>query len=106
LNTWSRDLIAKECIKLGIIKEKEEVSKYYWHSIGHSLGLDTHDLGMQGREFTFAEGMVFTVEPGIYISEENIGIRIEDDILVTKTGCEVLTKNIIKEVNEIEEFMK
>jgi len=50
--------------------------------------------------------MVFTVEPGIYISEENIGIRIEDDILVTKTGCEVLTKNIIKEVNEIEEFMK
>ncbi len=106
LNTWSRDLIAKECIKLGIIKEKEEVSKYYWHSIGHSLGLDTHDLGMQGREFTFAEGMVFTVEPGIYISEESIGIRIEDDILVTKTGCEVLTKNIIKEVNEIEEFMK
>ena len=106
LNAWSRNLIAKECIKLGIIKEKEEVSKYYWHSIGHSLGLDTHDLGMQGREFTFAEGMVFTVEPGIYISEESIGIRIEDDILVTKTGCEVLTKNIIKEVNEIEEFMK
>jgi len=106
LNTWSRDLIAEECIKLGIIKEKEEVSKYYWHSIGHSLGLDTHDLGMQGRDFTFAEGMVFTVEPGIYISEESIGIRIEDDILVTKTGCEVLTKNMIKEVNEIEEFMK
>ena len=106
LNTWARDLIAEECIKLGIIKEKEEVSKYYWHSIGHSLGLDTHDLGMQGREFTFAEGMVFTVEPGIYISEESIGIRIEDDILVTKTGCEVLTKNMIKEVNEIEEFMK
>ena len=106
LNAWSRDLIAEECIKLGIIKEKEEVSKYYWHSIGHSLGLDTHDLGMQGREFTFTEGMVFTVEPGIYISEESIGIRIEDDILVTKNGCEVLTKNMIKEVNEIEDFMK
>ena len=106
LNTWARDLIAEECIKLGIIKEKDEVSKYYWHSIGHNLGLDTHDLGMQGREFTFAEGMVFTVEPGIYISEESIGIRIEDDILVTKDGCEVLTKNMIKEVNEIEEFMK
>ena len=106
LNTWARDLIAEECIKLGIIKEKEEVSKYYWHSIGHSLGLDTHDLEMQGREFTFTEGMVFTVEPGIYIGEENIGIRIEDDILVTKDGCEVLTKNMIKEINEIEEFMK
>jgi Xaa-Pro aminopeptidase len=106
LNIWSRDLIAEECIKLGLIKEKEEVSKYYWHSIGHSLGLDTHDLGIQGREFTFTEGMVFTVEPGIYIGEESIGIRIEDDILVTKDGCEVLTKNMIKEVNEIEEFMK
>jgi Xaa-Pro aminopeptidase len=50
--------------------------------------------------------MVFTVEPGIYIGEENIGIRIEDDVLVTKDGCEVLTKEMIKEVNEIEEFMK
>ncbi|EKQ56021.1 MULTISPECIES: aminopeptidase P family protein [unclassified Clostridium] len=105
LNIWAKDLIAEECIKLGIIKEKTEVSKYYWHSIGHSLGLDTHDLGVQGREFIFTEGMVFTVEPGIYISEESIGIRIEDDILVTKDGCEVLTKNMIKEVHEIEEFM-
>lgn len=106
LNIWARNLIAEECIKLGLIKEKEEVNRYYWHSIGHSLGLDTHDLGIRGREFIFAEGMVFTVEPGIYISEENIGIRIEDDILVTKTGCEVLTKDMIKEVKEIEEFMK
>lgn len=106
LNIWARDLIAEECINLGIIKEKDEVSKYYWHSIGHSLGLDTHDLGIKGREFVFAEGMVFTVEPGIYIEEESIGIRIEDDILVTKDGCEVLTKDMIKEVSEIEEFMK
>lgn len=106
LNAWARDLIAEECIKLGLIEEKEKVSKYYWHSIGHSLGLDTHDLGIHGREFTFVEGMVFTVEPGIYINEENIGIRIEDDILVTKDGCEVLTKRMIKEVAEIEDFMK
>ena len=105
LDEWARDLIAEECIKLGIIKEKSEVRKYYWHRIGHSLGLDTHDLGILGREFTFKEGMVFTVEPGIYIGEESIGIRIEDDILVTKDGCEVLTKDMIKEVNEIEEFM-
>lgn len=105
LNAWSRDLIAEECIKLGIIKEKQEVSKYYWHSIGHNLGLDTHDVEPQGRDFVFEEGMVFTVEPGIYIGEESIGIRIEDDVLVTQNGCEVLTKNMIKEVNEIEEFM-
>ena len=104
--TSSFSLIAEECIKLGIIKEKEEVSKYYWHSIGHNLGLDTHDLEPQGREFVFEKGMVFTVEPGIYISEEGIGIRIEDDVLVTEDGCEVLTKDMIKEVKDIEEFMK
>lgn len=106
LDEWARGLIAEECIKLGIIKEKEEVIKYYWHRIGHSLGLDTHDLGILGREFTFKEGMVFTVEPGIYIGEEGIGIRIEDDILVTKDGCEVLTKDMIKEIRDIEDFMK
>lgn len=106
LNSWATDLIAEECIKLGIINDKNEVRKCYWHSIGHSLGLDTHDVEPQGRNFTFAEGMVFTVEPGIYIGEENIGIRIEDDVLVTKDGCEVLTKDMIKEVSEIERLMK
>ncbi|MGG7148294.1 aminopeptidase P family protein [Clostridium butyricum] len=106
LNTWATDLIAEECIKLGIIKEKKDVSKYYWHSIGHNLGLDTHDVEPQGRNFVFEEGMVFTVEPGIYISEESIGIRIEDDVLVTADGCEVLTKGMMKEVSEIEAFMK
>ena len=99
LNAWATDLIAEECIKLGIIKSKDEVRKYYWHSIGHNLGLDTHDVEPQGREFTFKEGMVFTVEPGIYIAEEGIGIRIEDDVLITTDGCEVLSKN------KIEEFM-
>lgn len=105
LNAKATDLIAEECIKLGIIKEKSEVRKYYWHSIGHNLGLDVHDVEPQGRKFTFKEGMVFTVEPGIYIAEESIGIRIEDDVLITKDGCEVLTKNMIKEVKEIEDFM-
>lgn len=106
LNAWATDLIAEECIKLGIVKEKKDVSKYYWHSIGHNLGLDTHDVEPQGRNFVFEEGMVFTVEPGIYISEESIGIRIEDDVLVTADGCEVLTKGMMKEVSEIEAFMK
>lgn len=106
LNSWATGLIADECIKLGIIKEKDEVRKYYWHSIGHNLGLDTHDVEPRERDFIFKEGMVFTVEPGIYIAEEGIGIRIEDDVLITNDGCEVLTKNMIKEVDEIEKFMK
>ena len=106
LNAWARDLIAQECINLGMITEKEEVSKHYWHSIGHNLGLDTHDLEPQGRKFTFKAGMVFTVEPGIYNSEEGIGIRIEDDVLVTEDGCEVLTEGMIKDIPDIENFMK
>ena len=67
--------------------------------------MDTHDVEPQGRNFVFDEGMVFTVEPGIYIGEEGIGIRIEDDVLVTKDGCTVLTKNMIKDVADIEKFM-
>lgn len=104
-NKKAKDMIAKECIKLGLIEKEEEVSKYYWHSIGHSLGLDTHDMDKPDRDVVFEEGMVWTVEPGIYIDEESIGIRIEDDILVTKDGAEVLTKNMIKSVEDIENFM-
>lgn len=106
LNKMATEWIAEECIKLGLIKNKEEVSKYYWHSIGHSLGLDTHDISNKDRNTTFKEGMVWTVEPGIYIEEESIGIRIEDDVLITSNGVEVLTKDMIKTVEDIEEFMK
>ena len=106
LNKQARKWIAEECIKLGLIKDEEEVNKYYWHRIGHSLGLDTHDVDTVDRETVFEKGMVWTVEPGIYIEEEGIGVRIEDDILVVDGGVEVLTKNMIKTVDEIEEFMK
>ena len=105
INNKATDLIAEECIKLGLIKEKSEVSKYYFHSIGHSLGLDTHDLETPHRDITFKEGVVYTVEPGIYIEEENIGIRIEDDVLVTEAGVINLTSKMIKTVEEIENFM-
>ncbi len=105
INNKATDLIAEECIKLGLIKEKSEVSKYYFHSIGHSLGLDTHDLETPHRDIKFKEGVVYTVEPGIYIEEENIGIRIEDDVLVTEDGVINLTSKMIKTVEEIENFM-
>ncbi|MGL5479696.1 MAG: M24B family metallopeptidase, partial [Clostridium sp.] len=106
INSLARDWIAEECIKLGLIKDKSEVSKYYFHSIGHSLGLDTHDIENPGRNTILKPGMVYTVEPGIYIPEEGIGVRIEDDVLITSDGNEVLTKDMIKSVNEIEDFMK
>ena len=106
INKLAKDLIAEECIKLGLIKEKGDVSKYYYHSIGHSLGLDTHDVELENRDVVFEPGMIYTVEPGIYIEEEGIGIRIEDDVLITNEGNEVLTKDMIKAIDEIEEFMK
>lgn len=106
VNEKATDLIAEECIKLGIIDDKKDVRKYYYHSIGHSLGMDTHDIETPHRDITFEPGVVFTVEPGIYIEEEGIGIRIEDDILVTEDGVINLSSDIIKSVDEIEEFMK
>lgn len=105
LNKKAKEWIAEECILLGIIKNKEEVSRYYYHSIGHSLGMDTHDIELENRNVIFQPGMIYTVEPGIYIEEEGIGIRIEDDVLITEEGNEVLTKKMIKTVDEIEEFM-
>lgn len=106
LNSKAREWIAEECISLGLITNKDEVSKFYYHSIGHSLGLDTHDIELENRDVIFEAGMVYTVEPGIYIEAENIGIRIEDDILITENGNEVLTKDMIKTIEEIETFME
>ncbi|NLB84974.1 MAG: aminopeptidase P family protein [Acholeplasmataceae bacterium] len=103
-NDFGKNILAEECLKIGLISTKEEISKYYYHSLGHFLGLDTHDLG--DRSFTLQPGMVITCEPGLYIASEKIGIRIEDDVLITENGAINLSKNIIKEIDEIERFMK
>lgn len=103
INDAANDMLAEKCLELGLTTKKEDYKKYYFHSIGHSLGLDTHDVGKRWGELK--EGMVWTVEPGLYIPEEGIGIRIEDDVLVTKGGNEVLTKDMIKSVEDIERFM-
>ena len=67
------------------------------------MGAQTHDVG--DRSQLLQEGMVITVEPGLYIAPWGIGIRIEDDALVTEDGCEIMTKDMIKTVEEIEAFM-
>jgi len=77
---------------LGLLKEKNDYRKYFPHSISHGLGIDVHD-SLGGPE-TFQPGMVLTVEPGIYIPEEKIGVRIEDDILITETGHENLSQRL------------
>ncbi|PCH61552.1 MAG: Xaa-Pro aminopeptidase [Gammaproteobacteria bacterium] len=102
--------------KLETLIEKEQYREFYMHRTGHWLGMDVHDVGDYkiGGEWRLLEpGMVLTVEPGLYIrNPENIakkwhfiGIRIEDDVLVTKTGNEVLTQGAPKEVDEIEALM-
>lgn len=108
------ELMTEELIGLGLIS-REDVAhqdpswpaykKYFMHGTSHYLGLDVHDYGLwDGSEIK--EGMVFTVEPGIYIPEEGLGIRIEDDIVVTKGEPINLTKAIPKEVEDIERAMK
>ena len=101
-----------ELIKLGLL-DKHDVQKqdpekplfrqYFMHGTSHYLGLDVHDVG--NFDWAMKEGMVFTCEPGIYILEEELGIRLENDILVTSNGPDDLMKNIPIETEEIEDLM-
>ena len=93
----------EELKKIGLVKTKEDVFNYYFHGVSHFIGAETHDVG--DRSQTLKPGMIISVEPGLYIAEWGIGIRIEDDALVTENGCEILTKDMIKTVEDIERFM-
>jgi Xaa-Pro aminopeptidase len=107
------DEATKEFLKLGLIKEQDVKNedpenrayrKYLYHGISHHLGLDVHDLGSRTGPIT--EGMLFTVEPGIYIEEEKMGVRIENNIWITKDGHIDLFEGIPITVEEIEAVMK
>jgi Xaa-Pro aminopeptidase len=117
-------VLTKGLVKLGLLKgdvrqliKKDAYRRFYMHRTGHWLGMDVHDVGdyKVGDAWRILEpGMALTIEPGIYIPAGskrvakkwwNIGIRIEDDVLVTKTGCEVLSKDAPKTVTEIEAIM-
>lgn len=104
LNKKSIEILTEELIRIGLIKEASELSKYYYHGVSHFLGLDVHDIG--DRDVKLEQGMVLTVEPGLYIAEEKIGIRIEDDIFITEDGNENLSEDIIRTIEDIEKFMK
>ena len=105
--------------EVGALMEAKKHKRYYPHGIGHWLGLDVHDpcpyVDENGDEIRFAPGMVMTIEPGIYIRADDmdapqayrgIGIRIEDNILVTEEGCENLSEAIAKSVAEVEAICK
>lgn len=116
--------LTTELISMGFLKgaiqenlQSLAYRKYYPHNIGHFLGMDVHDVGLYrvgGKSRMLEAGIVFTIEPGIYIPVDDdtvpkeyrgIGIRIEDDILVTNSGCEVMTALAPKEINDIEALM-
>ena len=118
------EMLTEAMLELGLlvgekeqIIEEQEYRKFYMHSVGHMLGVEVHDVAKtrEGEEYkTFQPGMVMTVEPGLYIdpaSEDvppeylGIGVRIEDNILVTESGCEVLTAGVPKTIEEIETLM-
>ena len=101
LNQMVVDYYKAELPKHGLEKD---VREYYFHSVSHHLGLDTHDVN-GGVGDVLEAGNVITNEPGLYIADEGIGIRIEDDLLITGTGCEVLSKEIVKTTEDIENFM-
>lgn len=105
-------LVEEQLIKLGLLKaedvkkqdpDKPLYKKYFMHGTAHHIGLDVHDVGLYTRPFE--EGMVLTCEPGIYIPEEGIGCRLENDYLITKSGAENLTADMPIEMDEIEALM-
>jgi Xaa-Pro aminopeptidase len=107
------DEATKQFVKIGLLtnsdvknedKENRAYRKYLYHGISHHLGIDVHDLGT--RTAPIQAGMVFTVEPGIYIEEEKMGIRIENNIWITKTGNKDLMQQIPITVEDIEALMK
>jgi len=117
-------VITEGLVALGLLKgrvpgliKREAYRAYYMHRVGHWLGLDVHDVGdyRLGDEWRLLEpGMVMTVEPGLYIAPQNskvakkwrgIGIRIEDDVVVTEQGCEVISAGVPKTIEEIEALM-
>ncbi len=129
-NTWNQPhdatvrVITRGLIKLGLLKgserdliKAEAYRDFYMHRAGHWLGLDVHDVGdyrVGGRWRQLEPGMVLTIEPGIYIANDNsrvakrwrgIGVRIEDDVVVTDTGCDVLTADVPKRAEDIEALM-
>jgi len=98
LNELTVKLLSKAMLKLKYIKDKKDIVKYYYHGVSHPIGLDIHDLSDNN---ILEVGDVISCEPGLYVREEKIGVRIEDDILVTKEGAQVLSDSIPKEINDI-----
>lgn len=124
MHARSVEILTEGMVRLGLLQgdvkkliEEEGYKKFYMHRLGHYLGMDVHDVGvyhLDGQPRPLEAGIVITVEPGLYISEDaegipdkyrSIGVRIEDDVLVTGDGYRVLTNKAPKRIEEIEALM-
>jgi Xaa-Pro aminopeptidase len=103
LNRTCREVSFEGLKALGLIQDFADIRKYVWHGVAHHVGLDTHDVGIYDQPM--AEDMAFTVDAGIYVREWGIGLRIEDNVLVTPGGCENLSASIPVAIEEIESLM-
>jgi Xaa-Pro aminopeptidase len=103
LNRTCRKVSFEGLKALGLLDDFADIGRYVWHGAIHHIGLDTHDVG--GYEQPMTENMVFTVDAGIYVREWGIGLRIEDNVLVTADGCENLSAAIPATIEEIESSM-
>eukprot|EP00040_Diaphanoeca_grandis_P017602 m.92114 g.92114 ORF g.92114 m.92114 type:complete len:484 (-) comp26523_c0_seq1:141-1592(-) len=122
LHMHSLDCMAKELLQLGLIeagtqdKMRQQTRVFYPHSIGHFLGMDVHDTPTQTYATVLQPGMIITIEPGLYIPEhsdvhmqpqyQGIGVRIEDDILLTRDGPVNLTRDCVKNVEDVEQVLQ
>ncbi|WP_369985337.1 Xaa-Pro aminopeptidase [Thalassolituus sp.] len=129
-NHWNQpheaavQVLVEGLVELGLLEgsvdeliESQAYRQFYMHKTGHWLGMDVHDVGeyrVNGEWRTLAPGMVLTIEPGLYVAPDDdsvdekwrgIGIRIEDDVVVTEEGCDILTKDVVKEIADIEALM-
>ena len=104
LNDVCKKVLAEGCIRMGLIEKEEEIGKYYMHGVSHHLGIDVHDVSVASNS-KLRPGAVISDEPGLYIDEWEIGIRVEDDLLITEDGCECLSEGVMRTPDEIEAFM-
>lgn len=104
LNNICKKVLAAGCIRLGLIEKEEEISRYYMHGVSHHLGIDVHDVTVDSNK-KLRPGAIISDEPGLYIDEWEIGIRIEDDLLITEDGAVCLSEEIMRDADEIEAYM-
>ena len=103
LQDFATEYLRKQCINSGLMDINDDIRNYYYHNVSHHLGLDTHDISDRSKPLQV--GNVITVEPGLYFAKYNCGVRIEDDVLVSEDGAVVLSKNIAKEMVDVERMM-